>query len=79
MLLCVEMERDTRAGVEAPCGTDRRISATFRLARALGDGVRSQYSLIDPLPQRWLELLAELGGPAETPTNLDGSGGASAL
>ena len=30
------------------------------LARVLGDGVRSQHEITEPLPQRWLDLLTEL-------------------
>jgi hypothetical protein len=29
----------------------------------LGDGVRSQYTLTEPLPEQWLELIAKLEGP----------------
>jgi hypothetical protein len=29
-------------------------------ARALGDGVRSQQEITEPLPRRWLDLLTEL-------------------
>jgi hypothetical protein len=32
----------------------------FSLARVLGDAVRPQHEITDPLPQRWLELLSEL-------------------
>jgi hypothetical protein len=30
------------------------------LARVLGEGVRSQHEITEPLPQRWLDLLTEL-------------------
>jgi hypothetical protein len=30
------------------------------LARVLGDAVRPQHEITEPLPQRWLELLTEL-------------------
>jgi hypothetical protein len=30
------------------------------LARVLGEGVRSQHEITEPLPQRWVDLLTEL-------------------
>jgi hypothetical protein len=44
------------------------IFGNFSLARVLGDGVRSQYTLTEPLPEQWLELIAKLEGPPEAPT-----------
>ena len=41
------------------------IFGNYSLARALGDGVRSQYALTEPLPEHWLELIAKLEGSAE--------------
>jgi hypothetical protein len=44
------------------------IFGNFSLPRVLGDGVRSQYTLTEPLPEHWLELIGKLDGPVEAPT-----------
>jgi hypothetical protein len=41
------------------------IFGNLSLARVLGDGLRSQHKLTEPLPEHWLELIAKLDGAAE--------------
>jgi hypothetical protein len=43
------------------------IFKNFSLARIVGEGLRSQYTPTEPLPEQWLELLTKLDGPAEAP------------
>jgi len=49
------------------------------LTRSLGDAVRSEHEITEPLPQRWLELLTELdrviteGPPTQPEQGEDGA------
>jgi hypothetical protein len=43
------------------------IFGNSSLARVLGDCLRSQHTLTEPLPEQWLELIAKLDGLSESP------------